>query len=104
METGVRHARLPIGTYLADLPTRKVLTVNQVVEILLHWNKSRDWEEALYSIVPKRKFKRPEDNQKEKTTEVVVGEPGQEEIHPRPGRQIARPGVHVLRARVRARP
>ena len=79
MESGVRHARLPIGTYLAELPTRKVLTVNQVVEILLHWNKSRDWKEALYSVMPKRKFKRPEDNQKEKATEVVVGEPGQED-------------------------
>jgi tRNA (guanine9-N1)-methyltransferase len=28
--TGVRHARLPIGTYLANMTTRKVLTVNQV--------------------------------------------------------------------------
>lgn len=27
---GIRTARLPIGTYLANLPTRKVLTVNQV--------------------------------------------------------------------------
>jgi len=78
VETGIRHARLPIGTYLAELPTRKVLTVNQVVEILLHWNHSKDWKEALYSVMPKRKFKRPEDNQREKTTEVVVEEPGQE--------------------------
>ncbi|KAF9653121.1 hypothetical protein BDM02DRAFT_3108272 [Thelephora ganbajun] len=76
VETCVRHARLPIGTYLAELPTRKVLTVNQVVEILLHWNQSRDWKEALYSVMPKRKFKRPEDNRKAKTTEVVVEEPG----------------------------
>jgi tRNA (guanine9-N1)-methyltransferase len=79
VETGVRHARLPIGTYLAELPTRKVLTVNQVVEILLHWNQSRDWKEALYNVMPKRKFKRPENNREEKTTEVVVEEPGQEE-------------------------
>ena len=79
MGTGVRHARLPIGTYLAELPTRKVLTVNQVVEILLHWSHSGDWKEALYSVMPKRKFKRPEGNQNEKTTEVVVGEPAQEE-------------------------
>lgn len=79
METGVRHARLPIGTYLAELPTRKVLTVNQVVEILLHWNQSRDWKGALYSVMPKRKFKRTGDDRKGKTTEVVVGEPGQEE-------------------------
>jgi tRNA (guanine9-N1)-methyltransferase len=27
---GIRTARLPIGTYLEKLPTRKVLTVNQV--------------------------------------------------------------------------
>lgn len=27
---GVKTARLPIGTYLSALPTRKVLTVNQV--------------------------------------------------------------------------
>lgn len=27
---GIRTARLPIGTFLQDLPTRKVLTVNQV--------------------------------------------------------------------------
>jgi len=77
VETGVRHARLPIGTYLAELPTRKVLTVNQVVEILLHWNQSRDWKEALYSVMPKRKFKRPEDNRKEKATELVMEEPVQ---------------------------
>jgi tRNA (guanine9-N1)-methyltransferase len=56
-----------------------VLTVNQVVEILLHWNQSRDWKEALYSVMPKRKFKRPEDNQKGKATEVVVEEAEQEE-------------------------
>lgn len=79
METGVRHARLPIGTYLAELSTRKVLTVNQVVEILLHWNRSRDWKEALYSVMPKRKLKRPENNMEGKSTEFVVEEPGQEE-------------------------
>ncbi|KAG6845436.1 hypothetical protein H0H87_009344 [Tephrocybe sp. NHM501043] len=54
--SGVRTARLPIGRYLASLPTRKVLTVNQVFEILLKWVETRNWEEALYSVVPKRKF------------------------------------------------
>ena len=30
VKLGIRTARLPIGTYLAEMPTRKVLTVNQV--------------------------------------------------------------------------
>jgi len=55
-ESGVRTARLPIGRYLASLPTRKVLTVNQVFEILLKWVETKDWEEALYAVIPKRKF------------------------------------------------
>jgi len=33
-----------------------VLTVNQVFEIMVKWVETRSWEEALYSIVPKRKF------------------------------------------------
>lgn len=55
-ESGIRTARLPIGRYLASLPTRKVLTVNQVFEILVKWVETRDWEESLYSVIPKRKF------------------------------------------------
>jgi len=56
VSTGIRSARLPIGTYLAQLPTRKVLTVNQVVEILLKWTETKDWENSLYEVMPKRKF------------------------------------------------
>ncbi|KAG6334863.1 hypothetical protein ID866_4223 [Astraeus odoratus] len=51
----IRHARLPIGRYIA-LATRKVLTVNQVVEILLKWLETRNWEEAFWAVIPKRKF------------------------------------------------
>jgi tRNA (guanine9-N1)-methyltransferase len=40
-----------------NLQTRKVLTVNQVVEIMLKWVETRDWQEALECVVPKRKFK-----------------------------------------------
>ncbi|KAL5530081.1 TRM10 [Sanghuangporus sanghuang] len=53
---GIRTARLPIGKYLKELKTRKVLTVNQVFEILIHWVESRNWEEAIYGVMPKRKF------------------------------------------------
>jgi len=55
-ESNIRTARLPIGRFLASLTTRKVLTVNQVFEILVRWVETRDWEEALYSVIPKRKF------------------------------------------------
>ncbi|KAF8530904.1 guanine-1-methyltransferase-domain-containing protein [Gautieria morchelliformis] len=66
----IRSARLPIGTYLADLPTRKILTVNQVFDILLHWVKERDWAKALYAVMPKRKFQQgshsgPNDDQED---------------------------------------
>ncbi|THG97485.1 hypothetical protein EW026_g4530 [Hermanssonia centrifuga] len=54
--SGIRAARLPIGTHLAELRTRKVLTVNQAFEILLKWVETRDWRAALEAVIPKRKF------------------------------------------------
>lgn len=54
--SGIRTARLPIGRYLASLPTRKVLTVNQVFEILVHWVETKDWEQAFHAVIPKRKY------------------------------------------------
>jgi tRNA (guanine9-N1)-methyltransferase len=55
-ESGVSAAQLPIGRFLSHLPTRKVLTVNQVFEILVKWVETRDWELSLYAVIPKRKF------------------------------------------------
>ncbi|KAK4050414.1 tRNA (guanine(9)-N(1))-methyltransferase [Microbotryomycetes sp. JL201] len=53
---GISHAQLPIGQYLPDLPTRKVLTVNQVFEIMVKWAETEDWAEALKSVMPERKL------------------------------------------------
>lgn len=72
---GVRTAKLPIGRYLSNLPTRKVLTVNQCFEILLKWVETKDWEEALYSVIPKRKFQTGE-----KGSKATSGEAGDKPV------------------------
>lgn len=50
---GIRTARLPIGDLVRT--TSQVLTVNQVVEILLHYNHKKDWKAAFLAAVPNRK-------------------------------------------------
>lgn len=77
-ELGIQHAQLPIGQYLPEMATRKVLTVNQVFEIMVNWVESvrerkeklreegkseveiekaeGDWRQALRKVMPERKF------------------------------------------------
>jgi len=45
--------------------------VNQVVEILLKWIETRDWERSLHSAMPKRKFHQGKDK---KDTDTGAGE------------------------------
>ncbi|KAG8984052.1 tRNA (guanine(9)-N(1))-methyltransferase [Tulasnella sp. 427] len=68
---GIRTGKLPIGTYLADMPSRKVLTVNQVFEILVKWVEERNWEKAFIEVVPKRKFKDPNENNPQKKRQNI---------------------------------
>ncbi|TNY23768.1 guanine-1-methyltransferase-domain-containing protein [Rhodotorula diobovata] len=57
---GIAHAQLPIGQFLPEMQTRKVLTVNQVFEILVGWveegGRDDTWREALRRVMPERKF------------------------------------------------
>lgn len=73
----IRTARLPIGAYIANLPTRKVLTVNQVFQILTEYIDKQDWKEAFETVIPSRKFVEKKRRRRggEKDTDAVGGAP-----------------------------
>ena len=52
---GMGVAALPISKYIR-LSSRRVLTVNQVYEILIQFIKHKDWEKAFFSVIPQRKL------------------------------------------------
>lgn len=54
VERGIAHAQLPI-TEFVQLNSRRVLTVNHVFEILMHFTESQDWKDAFYKVLPARK-------------------------------------------------
>lgn len=60
VQRGIAHAQLPI-TEFVKLKSRKVITVNQVFEILLVFTETKDWREAFFKVIPARK--RTEDSE-----------------------------------------
>lgn len=54
VQRGIAHAQLPI-TEFVKLNSRKVITVNQVFEILLVFTETKDWREAFFKVIPARK-------------------------------------------------
>ncbi|KAJ2726891.1 tRNA (guanine(9)-N(1))-methyltransferase [Coemansia sp. Benny D115] len=52
---GIAHARLPIGQYVR-MSTRKVMTVNQIFEMLIGYVATNDWRTAFLATIPERKF------------------------------------------------
>ncbi|CAH7689049.1 guanine-1-methyltransferase-domain-containing protein [Phakopsora pachyrhizi] len=55
---GIKHAQLPIDRFMSEqLKTRKILTVNQVFEILVNYlNEGNDWKKSLEKTIPIRKL------------------------------------------------
>jgi tRNA (guanine9-N1)-methyltransferase len=45
------------------MASRKVLTVNQVLDIMLRWLQTQDWEKAFLQVIPGRKLPRPAEGQ-----------------------------------------
>lgn len=62
---GIKTARLPIDP--SRLTGSMVLTVNGVVDILLAYNETHNWETAFDRCLPKRKVKQQEANVGERT-------------------------------------
>jgi tRNA (guanine9-N1)-methyltransferase len=52
-DAGITTARLPISEYV-KLSARKVLTVNHVVDIMVQWLETGDWEKAFLEVIPER--------------------------------------------------
>lgn len=71
------------------MKTRKVLTVNQVFEILVKWAETKDWETALASVVPKRKMTEAEKARVKAAGEVYDGEGEEvEEVDDDEGKEV----------------
>ena len=53
-ELGISHGKLPLAKFIT-FPTRKVLTINQVVAILAIYVNTGSWEQAILESIPARK-------------------------------------------------
>ncbi|KAI8323375.1 hypothetical protein GQ54DRAFT_113051 [Martensiomyces pterosporus] len=60
-EQGIAHGQLPIGKYV-QMSSRKVMTVNQIFEMLMKFIELGDWKTAFLDVIPQRKFHQDESN------------------------------------------
>ncbi|KAJ3372716.1 tRNA (guanine(9)-N(1))-methyltransferase [Allomyces arbusculus] len=95
---GVKHAQLPIGEFVA-LNSRKVLTINQCVEIMINvLQNGNDWKAAFETVIPQRKFKEgarngsaePQDGDEGQDDDEEAGEAGAGEESADPSSSVKR--------------
>ncbi|CAJ1942202.1 unnamed protein product [Cylindrotheca closterium] len=56
LKYNISHARLPLDSCLAKMPSTKVLTCNHVLGILLQYREQNEnWAEAMQQVLPSRK-------------------------------------------------
>ncbi|KAJ2773349.1 tRNA (guanine(9)-N(1))-methyltransferase [Coemansia nantahalensis] len=55
-QQGIAHARLPIGQYV-KMASRKVVTVNQIFEMLIKFIETDSWGTAFLDVIPQRKIR-----------------------------------------------
>ncbi|XP_068636376.1 tRNA (guanine(9)-N1)-methyltransferase-like [Aristolochia californica] len=61
-EQGIQSAKLPIGSYM-KMSSSQVLTVNQVLEILLKYLETKDWQSSFFHVIPRRKRSEAEERE-----------------------------------------
>ena len=65
---------MPIAEFVNNMPSRRVLTVNQVIEIAVQWIDHKDWEKAFYAVIPQRKFAKDKPTDVSKTEDPATVE------------------------------
>lgn len=87
-EKGWHHAQLPIGSFV-EMNGRKVLTINQVFEILIAFSASHDWREAFYHVLPARKVKTfVQDSTIERDDSIKLGSENSKETERSNGQEV----------------
>ncbi|CAD7963001.1 unnamed protein product [Amoebophrya sp. A120] len=106
----IRTQRLPIAEYIESNmgSFSKVLTVNHVVEILLEFQRTKDWTVSLEAVLPKRRKDQGEREEearkaaKEREAEVAEKENEGEKLEKQGGEDVANapPSEQPLKAAV----